>query len=69
MHHLVTALQSGPFVNSLCKKPAKVLDELRQRAAKFMQLEELHDYHNNVQVDIGGDKGKEKDRDGKHAPE
>jgi len=29
MHHLVTILRSGPFADSLCKKPAKNLDELR----------------------------------------
>jgi len=43
MHHMVTALKPGPFSNSLCKKPIMNLDELRQRAAKFMQLEELRE--------------------------
>jgi len=36
MHHLITTLKSGPFVDSLCKKPTINLDELRQRASKFM---------------------------------
>jgi len=44
------------------------LDELRQQTSKFMQFEELHDYRNQVQVDNGGDKGKEKDRGVIHAP-
>lgn len=41
LHHLVTALKSDPFSNSLCKKPISSLDELRRRVAKFMELEEL----------------------------
>jgi len=32
-----------------------------------MQLEELRDYRNQVQVDNGGDKGKEKDRGDQNA--
>jgi len=36
MHHLITALKPGPFVDSLCKKPVSNLDELRTRATKFM---------------------------------
>jgi len=32
LHHLVTVLRSGPFVDSLCKKPVADLEELRMRA-------------------------------------
>jgi len=46
MHHLVTALKPGPFVDSLCKKPVSNLDELRTRATKFMQMEELKEFRN-----------------------
>jgi len=51
MHHLVTALKLGPFVDSLCKKPVSNLDELRTRATKFMQMEELKEFHSTTQSD------------------
>ena len=51
MHHLVTALKPGPFVDSLCKKPMSNLDELRTRATKFMQMEELNEFRNTTQSD------------------
>jgi len=41
MHHMVTTLRLGPFLDSLCKRLTTDLDELRQRAAKFMHLEEI----------------------------
>ena len=44
MHHMITALKPGPFADSLCKKLATNLDELRQRASKFMQMEELREF-------------------------
>jgi len=36
MHHMIIALKPGPFVDSLCKKLATNLDELRQGTSKFM---------------------------------
>jgi len=62
LHHLISTLRPEQFTNSLIKKPAKNIDELRNEATQFMQIKELHDYHKNVQVDNGGDKEKEKDR-------
>ena len=55
MHHMITALKPGSFADSLCKKPAINLDELRKRASKFMQMEELREFRNQVRVD-GGEK-------------
>jgi len=44
MNHMVTALKSGLFSDSLCMQPTTTLDELRQRATKYMQLEELKEF-------------------------
>jgi len=62
MHHMVTTVRSRPFADSLCKKLAFDMDELRQWATKCMQLEELRDYQNQVQTETGvkKEKGKRK---------
>jgi len=44
LHQLFTALGSGPFSDSLCKNPNSSMDELRQRVAECMQLEELREF-------------------------
>ena len=44
MHHMITTLKPRPFADNLCKKPTVNLDELRQRASKFMQMEELREF-------------------------
>ena len=51
MHHLITALKHGPFIDSVCKKPVNNLDELRTRATKFMQMEELKEFRNTTRSD------------------
>jgi len=48
MHHMVTALRPDIFSDSLCKKLVLDMDELRQRATKFMQLEELKEFRHQV---------------------
>lgn len=53
MHHMVTSLRPRPFVDSLCKQPVTNLDELRQRATKFMQLEELKRFKSQIRMDEG----------------
>jgi len=56
-------------VDNLCKKPALNLDELRYRAAKFMQLEELREFCNQARSKINLDKGRDKERSGsQHYP-
>lgn len=61
--HLVPILQSGSFTDNLFNKPAANLDELRQRAKKFIEVEEFRDYHNHVQAENDEDKGKKKDKE------
>jgi len=50
MHHMLTTLRPGPFAVNLCMQPADSLDELRKRAAKYMQLEELREFHNQARA-------------------
>jgi len=66
LHHLITALRPGPFADSLCKKPTLDLDELRARAAKFMQLEELREFRNQAQIGENAEKGKGKEKNNAH---
>ena len=60
--HLISTLKPRQFTDSLINKPSKNLDELRNRATKFMKIEELRDFHKNVRANKGRDRGKEKDR-------
>ncbi|XP_068486851.1 uncharacterized protein [Phaseolus vulgaris] len=59
MHHMLTALRPGPFADNLCMQPADSLEELRKRAAKHMQLEELREFRNQARVEAGGERSKE----------
>ncbi|XP_020227232.1 uncharacterized protein LOC109808591 [Cajanus cajan] len=51
LHHLTTALKPGPFVNSICKKPPSDMNDLRRRADKYMQMEELAEYRNQARAE------------------
>ena len=66
MHHMLTALRPEPFADNLCTQSADSLDELRKRAAKYMQLEELREFRNQALAEASGEKNKEeKDRQGR----
>jgi len=66
MYHMLTALRPGPFADNLCMQPADSLDDLRKRAAKYMQLEELREFRNQARFEASGEKNKEeKDRQGR----
>ncbi|XP_020221042.1 uncharacterized protein LOC109803778 [Cajanus cajan] len=54
LHHLTTALKPGPFVNSICKKPPSDMNDLRRRADKYMQMEELAEYRSQARAESGG---------------
>ncbi|XP_020238858.1 uncharacterized protein LOC109817913 [Cajanus cajan] len=51
LDRLSTALRPGPFVNSLCKKPPVDMNDLRRRAEKYMQMEELAETRNQARVE------------------
>ncbi|XP_020211150.1 uncharacterized protein LOC109795981 [Cajanus cajan] len=53
MDRLSTALRPGPFVNSLCKKPPVDMIDLRRRAEKYMQMEELAETRNQARAEEG----------------
>ncbi|XP_020234497.1 uncharacterized protein LOC109814471 [Cajanus cajan] len=52
LHHLTTALKPGPFANNICKKPPSDMDDLRRRADKYMQMEELSEFRNQARAKI-----------------
>ncbi|XP_020205193.1 uncharacterized protein LOC109790452 [Cajanus cajan] len=52
LHHLTTALKLGPFANSICKKPPTDMDDLRRRADKYMQMEELAEFRNQARAEV-----------------
>jgi len=55
-------LGPGPFADSLCKKLALNLEELRYKVAKFMQLDELREFYNQARSDNNSDTVKEKEK-------
>ncbi|XP_068475113.1 uncharacterized protein [Phaseolus vulgaris] len=65
MHHMLTALHTGSFADSLCMQPATSLDDLRRRAVKFMQLEELREFRNNARAEANGEKKEDRKRQGR----
>jgi len=46
-------------------QPATNLDDLRRRAAKFMQLEELREFRNNARAEASGEKKEDRERQGR----
>jgi len=48
MHHLVTALKPGSFLDNLCKKLGTNLDKLRQRATKFVKFEGFKEFQKQL---------------------
>ncbi|XP_020203764.1 uncharacterized protein LOC109789261 [Cajanus cajan] len=53
MDRLSTALRPGTFVNSLCKKPPVDMNDVRRRAEKYMQMEELAETRNQARAEEG----------------
>jgi len=62
IHRMVTTLRHGPFLDKLCKKQAANMDELWQRVTKFMQLEELKEFINQLRAEENPARRNDRDR-------
>jgi len=56
---MLTTLHPKPFANNLYMQSVASLDELKKRATKFMQLEELREFRNQTRAEASGEKSKE----------
>ncbi|XP_020231712.1 uncharacterized protein LOC109812202 [Cajanus cajan] len=52
LHSMLMALKPGPFVDSLCRHQPASMDELRARAAGYIQMEEHAEFRNSVRDSI-----------------
>ncbi|XP_068500067.1 uncharacterized protein [Phaseolus vulgaris] len=59
MHLMLATLRLRPFTDNLCMQPTTSLDELRKRATKFMQLEELREFRKHALAEASGEKNKD----------
>ena len=59
MHLMLETLRLRPFTDNLCMQPTTSLDELRKRATKFMQLEELREFRKHALAEASGEKNKD----------
>jgi len=50
LHQMINTLRSGPFVDSLCKRLVTNMVDLRQRATKYMRMEELKDFKSSIKA-------------------
>ncbi|XP_047146964.1 uncharacterized protein LOC124819483 [Vigna umbellata] len=41
LHYILPALKPGPFKDSVCRRPPKTMEELRERAADEIRVEEM----------------------------
>ena len=50
MAHLITTLNLGPFSDNLTMHPTTNMDDLCQRVAQFMHLEDLREFRNQAKA-------------------
>jgi len=48
LHFMLRTLRLGKFADSLCKKPPSSMDELRERAKGYIQMEKMSKFRNEV---------------------
>ncbi|KAG4991497.1 hypothetical protein JHK87_024954 [Glycine soja] len=46
LHFMLRTLRLGKFADSLCKKPPSSMDELRERAKGYIQMEKMSKFRN-----------------------
>lgn len=51
LHSMRVGLREGPFLDSLSKRPAIVIDDLRQRASKYISMEEAREAKRKERAD------------------
>ncbi|XP_017429290.1 UTP:RNA uridylyltransferase 1 [Vigna angularis] len=51
LYCMMTALRPGPFLDSLAREPTTDLNELRQRAAEYIRLEEARELIGNMRAE------------------
>ncbi|XP_020206568.1 uncharacterized protein LOC109791660 [Cajanus cajan] len=52
LHSMLMALKPGPFVDSLCRHQPANMDELRARAAGYIQMEEHAEFRNTIRESL-----------------
>ncbi|XP_020224277.1 uncharacterized protein LOC109806318 [Cajanus cajan] len=53
LHSMLMALKPGPFVDSLYRRPPNDIDDLRARAARYIQMEEHAEFRNKIRAKPG----------------
>jgi len=62
LHYMINGLQVWSFVDDMCMNPPANINELRQRAAKFMRVEDMRKYKDNIKIDTTPVEKKEVDK-------
>ncbi|XP_020215367.1 uncharacterized protein LOC109799226 [Cajanus cajan] len=66
LHSMLMALKPGPFVDSLCRHQPANMDELRARAAGYIQMEEHAEFRNTIRESLSN-KGEASGSEANHA--
>ncbi|XP_052724086.1 uncharacterized protein LOC128193930 [Vigna angularis] len=56
LHYILLALKPGPFKDSVCRRAPKTMEELRERAADEIRVEEMKLSYKNENQELWGEK-------------
>ncbi|XP_017416481.1 uncharacterized protein LOC108327269 [Vigna angularis] len=56
LHYILPALKPGPFKDSVCRRAPKIMEELRERAADEIRVEEMKLSYKKESQEIRGEK-------------